>query len=58
MQLNELRLISESEFNQWKSTWDGKSMPPDAVINYFLKVIEPARQDRLTSIYNEFFNEN
>ncbi len=54
MQLNELRLVSESEFNQWEATWDRKSKPPEEMLNYYVKVIMPSNLAKITAIANEF----
>lgn len=56
MQLNELRLVSETEFNQWEATWDRTSRPPEEMLNYFVKVVWPARQAERTKIVDIFRN--
>lgn len=56
MQLNELRLVSETEFNQWEATWDRTSRPPEEMLNYYVKIILPARVAKTTEIANLFRN--
>ncbi len=56
MQLNELREITAEEFAAWDAAWDRKSKPPEEILNYYVKVILPARVAKTTEIVNIFRN--
>lgn len=61
MQLNELRLVSETEFNQWRASWDGITKPPEEMLNYVARVIMPATTNRMQETVKrarESLNEN
>lgn len=54
-QLNELKLISKEEFEQWKANWDGRveTQTPE-VIAYFENVVLPAHTKKMDNIVAEF----
>lgn len=54
-QLNELKLISKEEFEQWKANWDGRveTQTPE-VITYFENVVLPAHTKKMDNIVAEF----
>lgn len=58
MQLNELRITSDAELEEWKKTWDGVSIPPTAVIDYYNTVVYPNKLDKLDKMLSVFSNEN
>lgn len=58
MQLNELRLVSETEFNQWRASWDGVTKPPEEMLNYFFKVQEVRRHATMNKLVKDFLNAN
>ena len=58
MQLNELRITSDAELEEWKNTWDGVSIPPTAVIDYYNTVVYPAKLSKLDKMLSVFSNEN
>lgn len=58
MQLNELRITSDVELEEWKKTWDGVSIPPAVVIEYYNTVVYPTKLAKLDKILTAFGDEN
>jgi hypothetical protein len=46
-EINELQLpvVTDAQIEQWKSTWDGVSNPPDWVHAHMLKQIQQSNTD-------------
>ncbi len=57
MHLNELRITSDAELEEWKKTWDGVSIPPIYIQEYMAVQFEE-RQLMYDKIINLIANEN